>query len=71
MVHLFSRADTNEDGHLSYAETKKVLLHALLTMAVLVELVAVCGGTAEVDDAQLDELIKFIDYDGDGNVAFM
>jgi len=61
MVHLFSRADTNEDGHLSYAETKKVL----------VELVAVCGGTAEVDDAQLDELIKFIDYDGDGNVTFM
>ena len=38
MVHLFSRADTNEDGHLSYAETKKVLLHALLTMAVLTTL---------------------------------
>merc|ERR1740139_1043165 len=35
MVHLFSRADTNEDGHLSYAETKKVL----------VELVALCGGS--------------------------
>tara|TARA_B100000768_G_C11118775_1_gene306530 strand:- start:271 stop:438 length:168 start_codon:yes stop_codon:yes gene_type:complete len=24
-----------------------------------------------VDGAQLDELIKFIDYDGDGNVTFM
>jgi hypothetical protein len=35
MVHLFSRADTNEDGHLSYAETKKVVACALLTMAVL------------------------------------
>ena len=44
---------------------------AILTVKVLVELVAVCGGTAEVDDAQLDELIKFIDYDGDGNVTCM
>jgi len=61
MVHLFSRADTNEDGHLSYAETKKVL----------VELVALCGGSCEVSDAHLDDLIKFIDYDGDGNVTFM
>ena len=35
MIHLFSRADTNEDGHLSYTETKKVPAFALLAMAAL------------------------------------
>ena len=32
MVHLFSRADANADGHLSYAETKKVTLTLTRTL---------------------------------------
>ena len=53
MVHLFARADSDEDGYLSYAETK----------AVLEQLVAACGGNSEVGPADLDDLVKLIDGD--------
>ena len=54
MVHLFARADSDEDGYLlSYAETK----------AVLEQLVAACGGNSEVGPADLDDLVELIDGD--------
>jgi len=60
MAHLFSRADS-DDGNLSYEEAKHVL----------VKLIEVCGGTSEVRLVDLDELVRTIDFDGDGTVTFM
>ena len=38
---------------------------------MIVELVAVCGGSDEFPEAQLDDLISRIDYDGDGKVPLV
>lgn len=61
MAHLFSLADEADgyaDGYVSYEEVQKVL----------VELVAVCGGSPGLSSDALGELIRLIDADGDGSI---